>query len=85
MDSAADCKQARCQAPAKLALQQVPQQAVRLQAAPLGQGSGHSGGAGIPSQHHSSCHYLYLPWMLLDRCVLYIGAPCLYICVWGRC
>ena len=40
MDSAADCNQARCQAPAKLALQQVPQQAVRLQAAHSGRAAG---------------------------------------------
>ena len=40
MGCAADCEQVRCQAPAKLALQQVPQQAVRLQAALSGRAAG---------------------------------------------
>ena len=40
MDCAADCTQVRCQAPAKLALQQVPQQVVRLQAAHSGRAAG---------------------------------------------
>ena len=85
MDCAIGCEQVRCQAPAKLALQQAPQQAVRLQAA-------HSGrAAGTAAVQVSHCcttpvpYSLHLPWRQPDHCVLYHKVLRLCTCKGGRC
>lgn len=83
MDGAADCAQVRCQAPAKLALQQVPQQPVRLQAAQPGKAAGTAAAQVSYCSTTPAACILHLPWTLPNDCGVYIGVPNLYTFEWG--
>ena len=83
MVGVADCTQVRCQAPAKLALQQVPQQAVRLQAAL----SGRAAGTGAVQVSHRSTTQA-APFYIHPACCLTAvdgDWSAIYRCVRVRC
>ena len=77
MDSAAARAQVRCQAPAKLALQQLPQLTIRLQAAQPGKAAGTEAAQVFRRSTTRAACILHLPWLLPDDCVLYIWVPIL--------